>query len=416
MSTRTVAKRLFPTLLLLCGILLVTAVPALAATAQSADRICTGNNLTIQPNETVNNVLAFGCNVTIAQGATVTGDASGFGANFRVAGAVNGSVSTVGGNVFVESTGVVNGNVSALGGAVASAPGATIGGRSGSLVPSPVVPNAPVTPFVFPFTRSFDVTPSLSWGFNLIGSLVTALAFAALGALIVVFAPEPTRRVGSAVSNRPLGTAGVGCLTFILLPVLCILLMITVIGIPVAFLLGILALIAWIFGWISLGYLAGERILSALRTQNILPVVAVVLGVIVLSLISQIPLIGWLIGLIVGLFGIGAVVLTRFGTRPYPVPPTAVLVPLATAAAGTVSPSGYTPSQVDLAAWEEKARQAQARDVSATENPAAAPTAPATDVNNPTAPATDSVNPTTDAPNNPPSESNNSPGETPPTA
>jgi hypothetical protein len=210
----------------------------------------------------------------------------------------------------------------------------------------------------------FGLERTFRWGFDILGAIISAIAFAALGALVVIFAPGPTRRVSDAVVARPWNAAGVGCLTLILVPILAILLVITLIGTPIAFLLGVIAVIAWIFGWIAVGYLAGERILRAFRARDILPVLAVIVGIVVLMLVSQVPVIGWLVTCLVGLFGIGAVVLTRFGTRVYPAPPV-----MAMAAAGPAVPGTYTPTPVDVAAWEARAREAQSTESAQTTSP-----------------------------------------------
>jgi hypothetical protein len=210
-----------------------------------------------------------------------------------------------------------------------------------------------------------------NFGFDLVGGIVTALAFAALGALVVIFAPNATKRVSDAVQSKPLNTAGVGCLTALVLPILGILLLVTIIGIPVAFLLGLVSWAAWIFGGIAVGLLAGEKILRAFKVGNVLPVVAVVLGIVVLMIVGQVPVLGWLVSCIVGLIGLGAVVMTRFGTCAYPPPPAMTMVPIAATAAAS-APGTYTPSQVDVAAWEAKARDAQTRE-QATPNQTPAP-------------------------------------------
>lgn len=344
---------------------IAAAGPAFASTGQNGDQVCTGKNLTVSSGNTVRNVLAFGCNVTIENGATITNDVTDFGGNVLNQGTVDGSIIAFGGNITVASTGVVNGNLSTVGGNAVQEPGATVRGnvRGGTNF---TPPTAPPTPF---FSRVFSTT------FDLFRGIVTAIAFAALGALVVIFAPEPTRRVGEAVQNRPWGTAGVGCLTLIVAPILALLLIITVIGIPIALVVGFAAIVGWVFGWIALGYLAGEKILQALKARDIVPVIAVVVGVLVLMVIGLVPVIGWLISFLVGLAGIGAVVLTRFGTRAYPTVPTMMMTP----ALGASAPGTFTPSSVDLAAWQAKA-QAQAEQAHSSEMtpPPASPPTPET--------------------------------------
>lgn len=334
------------------------AVPAMAATQQSGDRVCTGNNITIGSGESVGNVLALGCNVDVQQGATVTGSIADFGGNVQIAGTVSGSIASFGGNINLTDSAVVNGDIAAMGGNVTRAPGAVVNGNSTTGLPTPPnAPGAPTPPPVLnPINRAFN------FGFDILGGIVTALAFGALGALVVIFAPNATKRVSEAAGRKPLNTAGVGCLTLIVLPILAILLVITLIGIPVAFLLGIAAWAAWIFGGIAIGLLAGEKILGAFKVNNILPVAAVMVGIVILILIGQVPVFGFLFSCIVGLIGLGAVVMTRFGTRAYPPTPGMAMVPVVAAAAPNAPAASYTPTSTDIALWEAKAREAQARE------------------------------------------------------
>ncbi len=343
------------TFLFLTALIFLGAQPAMAASQQSGDRFCAGDNLTVGAGQSVGNILALGCNVDVQQGATVYGSIADFGGNLNVAGTVNGSIATFGGNVRLTETAVVSGQVASMGGNYSSAPGAVVRGNPNSGVLTPPIPPTPPTP-LNPAARMF------TFGFDVLGGIVTALAFAALGALVVIFAPNATRRVSDAVQNKPLNTAGVGCLTLIVLPILGILLVITIIGIPVAFVLGLVAWAAWIFGGIAIGLLAGEKILGAFKMTNILPVLAVMLGVVLLMLIGQIPVFGWLVSCIVGLLGLGAVVMTRFGTRSYPPVPGMALATVAAAPNSPAAPETFTPTAVDVAAWEAKAREAQARD------------------------------------------------------
>lgn len=349
------------TVLLLTAVLFIGAQPAFAEAEQSGDRVCTGENLTIAAGQSAGSILALGCNVDVQQGATVYGSIADFGGNVRVAGTVNGSIATFGGNVLLTETAIVNGQVASMGGNYSSAPGAIVRGNPGGSGITPPIPPTPFTP-LNPAARMFN------FGFDILGGIVTALAFAALGALVVIFAPNATRRVSDAVQKQPWNTAGVGCLTLIVLPILGILLVITVIGIPVALILGFVAWAAWIFGGIAIGLLAGEKILGALKVTNILPVLAVVLGVVLLMLVGQIPIFGWLVSCVVGLLGLGAVVMTRFGTRAYPPPPGMALAAVAASPGSPPVPGTFTPTAVDVAAWEAKARQAQVQDASLPSN------------------------------------------------
>lgn len=352
MSSKFILRNLSLALVLFIALVFVGASPALAAGTQSGGRFCAGENLTISAGTSIDSLLAFGCNVTIEEEATVRGDVADFGGNVAISGTVNGNIATFGGNISLASTAVVSGNIASMGGNVQRAPGATVNGNinqnpSGNVTPPIITPFAPYT-----LGRSFN------YGFDFLGGIISALAFAALGALVVIFAPNATRRVSEAVQAQPLNTAGVGCLTLILLPILGLLLILTLIGIPVALVLGILSAAAWAFGSIGVGLLAGEKILKAFQARDILPVVAVVVGVVVLIIIGHIPLLGWLISFVVGLIGLGAVVLTRFGTRTYPPTPTMMLTPAF--AAPSAMTTTFTPPMAPTPTAQAPAQEPQA--------------------------------------------------------
>lgn len=179
-----------------------------------------------------------------------------------------------------------------------------------------------------PSPRNPFVYGNLPWGavdgiaFGFAHSILTALALAALGALVVVFLPSQARRVSETAQKSALPSLGVGCLTVLVSLPLFVLLLVLVITIPAAILLPFAVTLAWLFGWIALGWLIGDKVLLAVQARESLraPMVAVALGVLILALLGAVPVIGWLVGLGVGLIGLGAVILTGFGTQPYPTP------------------------------------------------------------------------------------------------
>ncbi len=329
--------------LLFALMLALSVTPAFAQGRNGNGAVCFGGNTTIESGETVDGLGVFGCNATVKSGATVNGgsvvfggdltvengaqmngDVAMFGGNATIAGEVKGDVAILGGAVHLDSTAVVDGTVRVAGGGVSQSEGATIRGgisRENGIRLSPSFGRTFIPP-VFgipngPF-RGIDVI-----GFGLARGLITALALAALGALLVVFFPQPTQRVMVAAQGALGPSLGAGCLTLVVAVVIFIPLFITLVG-PFLLILAVVA--AWIFGWIAIGYLAGEKILEALKVKDITPILAVVVGVLVLAVIGQVPCIGWLIALLIGTAGVGAVVLTRFGTRPYPYAPAAVPV------------------------------------------------------------------------------------------
>lgn len=326
--------------LLIALTLALSAAPAWAQGRGRGGAMCAGGNTTVESGEIVDSLALFGCNGIVKSGATVSGDAVVFGGNLTVekdarvnrnvaifggnatiGGQVQGDVAILGGAVSLEPTAVVDGSLHVLGGGYSKADGAIVRGgisQENNFRFSPSFGRV----FLQPFTGFNGVPGSINGvdlvGFGLLRGLITALALAALGALLVVFFPQPTQRVMAAAQGSFGPSLGVGCLTLLVAPMLFLLLLITIVG-PVILVIALAA--AWIFGWIAVGYLAGQKILEALKVREILPVLAVIVGLLLLAIVGEVPCLGGLVSLLIGTLGVGAVVLTRFGTRPYPFAP-----------------------------------------------------------------------------------------------
>jgi hypothetical protein len=146
---------------------------------------------------------------------------------------------------------------------------------------------------------------------------MTNLAFIALGILMVIMLPRPTEIVQQAVVVGPFASLAIGLLTLVAAAVVLPLLIITCLGIPIAAVLAVAAAAAGVFGWTATCMLLGKRLLSALRFPDPHFALETVAGVVATSLLSAVPCIGWLLAALVLSTGLGAVVMTRFGTMPY---------------------------------------------------------------------------------------------------
>ncbi len=88
-----------------------------------------------------------------------------------------------------------------------------------------------------------------------------------------------------------------------------------ILPIPLALILALGLIAAWILGTVAVSWTIGDHILRAVAPQYNTRLIDVVVGLTVLVLVGSIPYIGWLINIGVGLLGLGAVFLSRFGTR-----------------------------------------------------------------------------------------------------
>jgi hypothetical protein len=161
-------------------------------------------------------------------------------------------------------------------------------------------------------------------------NVLQILGFSVLALVIVLLLPRYSLNVINTMAAQPVLAGGIGLLTMVLLPfvaVLLALLAITIILIPVT-LIGFMVIAAALaLGWIAVGYELGKLLETSLKQDWAEPVVAGI-GTLMLGvgswLVSMIPCIGWFLIVLVAAVGLGAVVLSRFGTQlNLPNPPAA---------------------------------------------------------------------------------------------
>ena len=312
-------KSLMRWAVLLVALLLsaVFAQPALADGPQSG-RVLFGQDFHLRANERLDgDLVSFGGDVTLDRSSQVRGSVVVFGGAVEVAGTVGGNVIAFGQAVHLSSSAVVMGDVMASDG-VQQDMGAVVQGQAVNLARGPqIVPLAGVRywddrPFWWPGAGWFGQI-----FVGLVQGIVGFLAMAALGVLVVLLIPGLTRTVGDAVVSYPAHSIGVGLLTGLAAVLVVPILIITCLGIPVAILAVLALAVAGLFGWIAAALTLGERVLTALRQAERQPLVAVVVGILILAFLANVPCLGALVIFLVGAWGLGAVVLTRFGSQPY---------------------------------------------------------------------------------------------------
>ena len=274
-------------------------------------------------------LVVMGGTARVEKGATVHGSVVVMGGAATIAGTVTQDVTILGGSVHLNSTALVQGQVVTFGGSVSRDEGARVEGEIVEGLRMPVR-----IPRVNWWRMSSNMWSPIGILRQIAQAILTVLGLMALGVLVILLLPGHTDQVAKVILSAPAASVGVGLLSLIVLPILTILLVITCIG---PFILVLAFGIAILFGWIAVGLVLGRKILESLQTKDVSPLVAVVVGVAVITLLSQVPCLGWLFALFAASLGLGAVILTRFGTTTYPWPsstagPAAPSLPSATPA------------------------------------------------------------------------------------
>ena len=133
------------------------------------------------------------------------------------------------------------------------------------------------------------------------------------GALLVGLFPQGAQAVSGTLADAPWVSLGVGLAFVICVPVVAILLAISVAGIPLAVLAGMIYVLFVYASRIFVALLVGRAIFSRVRkAAQTSSVLAVLLGLLVVTVFSNLPHLGGIIALLVALAGTGALVLTTY--------------------------------------------------------------------------------------------------------
>lgn len=314
--------------------------------SRTDSQVVVGSSLVIDADEEARDVVVFGGRLTIR--GQVIGDAVAIGGSVLLerGGEVTGDLAAIGGPATLEADTEVRGDVISVGGRLSIDDSAIVGGDRVE------VPFGPQIVFGFPDSGdwSFDWDDDWWdhgyrgwWGFGRVFSLFWnffgILLLALLACLAYLLARTPVERMARKVRSEAWKAGLVGLVAEILfvplLVLVCVILVISIIGIPMLALVpfAILAVILVSFlGYTAVAYTIGSWAERRFGWKMVSPYVAIVVGV---GLIQVISFLGDLLGLLPGPFwlftlmfvafgcilkyivwtiGLGAALLTRFGT------------------------------------------------------------------------------------------------------
>ena len=229
-------------------------------------------------------------------------------------GEVNGAVVAFNGDVLVR--GHVDDDVVAFKGRITLEEGATVGGDVVSSERPVVAPGATVDGDTrrVNFSNYFR---SLGWLIWIGWWLAVGISLFVLGVLLLALVPRifpPTLEVAR---TRVGPVIGVGLAIAVGLPIACVLVMITLVGIPLG-LIGLLSLaLLYSVGYIVSAVLLGRRLLPEPRSVY----VAFLVGLLILRVVGIVPLLGGLVTAAATVYGVGALALAAWRAARAPVAP-----------------------------------------------------------------------------------------------
>jgi hypothetical protein len=270
-------------------------------------------------------IVRFGESVFVAKDELVRGDLVVFGGNAVVEGRVGGNVVVIGGDIRARSGAVIKGDAVVIGGELDEDDDVIIKGER--VVFNNFMPSTGI--LIWPESRWLK---TILFPVGLFIQMM--LAF-----LVLLFLPDRIVRCDEHLSDNYLKNFGVGLLSafiaFFGLIVLSIILFITIIGIPLVLLLWISCAGIMVFAWAVFAFSLGKLAAKRMQIQSDNAFLMVFIGAVIINLpgiiswglsVTFLPflspmvlvfgILSWFVRIFVYLSGFGALILSRFGSRP----------------------------------------------------------------------------------------------------
>ena len=270
--------------------LLAVLLGAGSASAATDHVVITGG-VVVPPGQTAGDVIVLDGTVRIA--GHVTGDVVSVAGPVRVSGRVDGDLIAVSDRAFLGSTARVGGDLRYGDESPVLARGARVDGR----------------------VSNEDWDDSLNgWGWVSVLAWWVAVSVSTLimGVLLVWLAPGALYAAERAVQERLGATVGWGVLIAIGVPVLAIVALVTLVGIPFGIALLLAAIPVLLVAYATAAWIVGRRVL---RNRSASPWAALFAGWGILRLLALIPIAGELIGLAATVVGLGALAVALWRAR-----------------------------------------------------------------------------------------------------
>ena len=250
-----------------------------------------------------------GGTLRIAPEAQVGGDATLAGGSIIVDGMVGGDLHAYGERIVVN--GSVSGDVEFAGDKLRLGPDARVAGRVVYRSHNDVVmePGAVVAGGITKSEKD-RAWRRFAHGATLAGGITISLGMVILGAVLVLGMTRFSREAAASIRQKPWQMIGLGCAMLVGVPVALAVLVVTIIGIPLAVLLafayGALLMLGYLIGAIFLGDLALERIDATKLDSVWWRALFMLLAIVVIAIVRQVPVAGHLAWWVLFLAGVGA--------------------------------------------------------------------------------------------------------------
>jgi len=284
--------------LFLAALVLPAAAPAAQTEADGGDAIVVvSGDVTVPRGQTVDGVFI------------VSGD-------LKLLGHVDGDVVLVSGDALVS--GRIDGSLVTIGGQARLLPKAFIKGNVHYGDERPIVAGAAIVRGDVSKENGFDSIDFLPFISVFLFWLAAGISMAILGVLLLLIAPRAAEAIAARSRERIGPVIGIGFAVAIALPVAAAIAAVTLVGLPLAFivLLALLPLAA--LAYVASAYALGRRLVKEPKGR----VWAFLAGLAVLRVLALVPILGFLVGIAAAIFGLGLIgaAIGAARERPEPAP------------------------------------------------------------------------------------------------
>jgi cytoskeletal protein CcmA (bactofilin family) len=277
------------------AVVLLSALLALVLAAGSAsaasDRVVITGGAVVPAGQTAGDVVVLDGTVRIAGRAT--GDVVSVSGPVRVTGRVDGNLIVVSDRAFLGPTARIGGDLRYGDERPVIVPGASVGGK---------VSNEDWA----------DAANGWGWVSALGWWLAVSVSTLIVGVLLVWLAPGALYAAERAVREHLGATVGWGVAIAIGVPLLAILALVTLVGIPFGVALLLAAVPVLLVAYVTTAWIVGRRVL---RNRSTSPWVAMLAGWGILRVLALIPVAGGLVGLAATVVGLGALAVALWHAR-----------------------------------------------------------------------------------------------------
>ncbi|MEK7564279.1 MAG: hypothetical protein AAB510_01785 [Patescibacteria group bacterium] len=271
-----------------------------------SDDLRVGGGTVVLSGKVGGDLLVAGGQVTLS-GDGVGGDASMAGGNMTIDAPIQGDLSIKSETVYINS--LIDGNVDIHAQKITLGSAALISGNLKYISRQELVNEGGVVKGETTFTQKVRKNENKKVLHAIFGAFVLWKFFALLASALVIgmMLNRYSRETVAIAKERTLYELGRGFLVFVVMPIISIIFLVTLIGIPFSILTFIGFIAMMIFAWIMAPIILGSVVYQYFRKGELeVSRKTIILGVLLYTVLGFIPLVGWLFNACLLLVSLGA--------------------------------------------------------------------------------------------------------------